>query len=100
MRGLILVAGLLLLAACIPPVRLSPEASLVRSKCGACHPRPEPGAEAVTEWEKVYGFHQERLGLSDDDSEMIRAHLEGRVPAQEPVPQAVIQPPPRTRSPE
>ncbi len=98
MRSAILIAGVLLLAACNPPVRLSPEASLVRAKCGACHPRPEPGADAATGWAKVFGFHQERLGLSEKDGEMIRAHLEGRVPAQAPVPQAVIQPPPRTRS--
>jgi hypothetical protein len=100
MRRSILIAAALLVAGCNPPVRLSPEASLVRSKCGACHPRPEPGDDAVAAWVTVRGFHEERLGLSADDSEKIRAHLEGRVPATAPLPQAVIHPPPRTRSPE
>jgi hypothetical protein len=94
------IAALLLLTACGPPVRLSPEASLVRSKCAACHPRPEPGDDAAARWTGVRGFHQERLSLTDDEVEGIRGHLEGRLPATSPVPQPVIQPPPRTRSPE
>lgn len=100
MGRLLLIAALLAAAGCNPPMRLSTEASLVRSKCGACHPRPEPGAAAAAGWEDVHGFHRERLGLSDDDAERIRAHLEGRIPATLPAPQVVIQPPPSTRSPE
>ena len=76
---LFLLIALVFAMGCSSPVRLSPEASLVRSKCGACHPRPDPGPATAAGWERVHGWHQERLHLSDDDVAQIRDYSNGRI---------------------
>ncbi len=69
----------LLFAGCSPPVKLSREAALVRSKCGACHPRPGPDDETAAAWKKVKGWHQEKLGLSNEEGDQIHDHLRGLI---------------------
>lgn len=78
MRLPVLIA-LVLAMGCSPALRLSPEAALVRSKCGACHPRPEPVDHAGANWERIHGWHKDTLNLSDEDVVRIREHLDGRI---------------------
>ena len=81
---LVLLIVALLVAGCSPPVQISNEAALVRSKCSACHPRPEPGGDSSVGWAKVRGWHQEKLGLDQEKGDQVRDHLNGLIPPRPP----------------
>jgi len=74
---LALLAVVALAAACVSTGALTPGERLVRSKCGACHLRPEPTRLPPAAWPAVLDRHAGRVPLSPEEWSSLGAFLSG-----------------------
>jgi len=70
-----LVLAALLLSSCTVPVREGPGTRFLRSKCGACHLRTEPGPAALAAWLDLEEYHRDLLHLDERDVRLVREEL-------------------------
>jgi len=55
--------------------RKTPGDRLARSKCGACHLRPERHTRSHAEWVRILDEHRERFPLSDAERPLLADHF-------------------------
>ena len=74
MRRLIIVLSSAFAIAC-GGTPMSPEERTTRSKCGACHKRPEAGSLDLDSWEVLLEDHRKRFNISEEEAQRISAYL-------------------------
>ncbi|MBW2527543.1 MAG: hypothetical protein JRI23_25400 [Deltaproteobacteria bacterium] len=66
----------------------TPGDRLARSKCGACHLRPERHTRSHAEWVQILDEHRERFPLSDEERAQLADHFAKPAPSEQQPPRS------------
>jgi len=66
-----IILMIVILGCAIKQASMSPEETLLRSKCTSCHLLPEPAKFSKEKWRDILDAHKDRVRLDKNEREML-----------------------------